>query len=101
MPGVGLMVRVPGLGSQVLSSNHAQLLNWQNECQHAGILCPGVVTRPGLCPIAKESALAAPMLCTEYGPNGWMDGVKLLTWKCVEMSKWLNRCVLIFGEPIQ
>ena len=26
-----------------------------------------------LCPIAKESALAAPMLCTEYGPNGWMD----------------------------
>ena len=34
----------------------------------------GVATRPGLCPIAKETAKAAPTLCTEYGPNGWMDG---------------------------
>ena len=34
----------------------------------------GVATRPGLLPIAKETAEAAPTLCTEYGPNGWMDG---------------------------
>ena len=31
--------------------------------------CIGVATRPGLCPIAQETALAAPTLCTEYGPN--------------------------------
>ena len=30
----------------------------------------GVLTRPGLRPIAKESAFAAPTLCTEYGPDG-------------------------------
>ena len=29
-----------------------------------------MVTRPGLCPIAQETALAALTLCTEYGPNG-------------------------------
>ena len=23
--------------------------------------------------MAKETAKAAPTLCTEYGPNGWMD----------------------------
>ena len=34
----------------------------------------GVVTCRGLCPIAKETALAAPTLCTEYSPNGWIDG---------------------------
>ena len=33
----------------------------------------GVATRPGLYPIAKETAEAAPTLCTEYGPDGWMD----------------------------
>ena len=34
----------------------------------------GVATRPGLCPIAKETAWAAPMLCTEYGlpMDGWI-----------------------------
>ena len=32
------------------------------------------MTCPGLCPIAKETAKAAPTLCTEYGSNGWMDG---------------------------
>ena len=37
------------------------------------ISCVGVATCPGLCPIAKETSLAASMLCTEYGPNG-MDG---------------------------
>ena len=35
--------------------------------------CVGVATRAGLCPINKETAQAAPTLCTEYGPNGWMD----------------------------
>ena len=38
------------------------------------VYCVGAVTHPELCPIAKETASAAPMLCTEYGPNGWMDG---------------------------
>ena len=37
------------------------------------VSCVRVATRPGLCPIVQETALAAPMLCTEYGPNGWMD----------------------------
>ena len=37
------------------------------------VSCVGLVIRPGLCPIAKETALAAPMLCREYSPNGWMD----------------------------
>ena len=37
------------------------------------VSCVGVATRPGLCPIAKETASTAPTLCTEYGPNGWMD----------------------------
>jgi len=35
--------------------------------------CVGVVTRPGLCPKTKDSASAATTLCTEYGPNGWME----------------------------
>ena len=33
------------------------------------LYCVGVVTHPGLCPIAKETAEAAPTLCKEYGPN--------------------------------
>ena len=33
------------------------------------VSCVRVATRPGLCPIAKETAEAAPTLCTEYGPN--------------------------------
>ena len=39
------------------------------------VSCVGVVTCPGLYPIAKETALAAQTLCTEYGPNGWMDEI--------------------------
>ena len=39
------------------------------------VSCVGVVTLPGVCPMAKETALAAQMLCTESGPNGWMDGI--------------------------
>ena len=38
------------------------------------VSCAGVVTCPGLCPRAKETAQAAPTLCTEYGPNGCMGG---------------------------
>ena len=34
------------------------------------VSCVGVVTCPGMCPIAKETASAAPTLCTEYGPDG-------------------------------
>ena len=37
------------------------------------VSCVEVATRPGLYPLAKETACAAPTLCTEYGPNGWMD----------------------------
>ena len=37
------------------------------------VYCVGVVTRPGLCPIAKETTEVPPTLCTEYGPNGWMN----------------------------
>ena len=33
------------------------------------VYCVGVATRPALCPIAKETASAAPTLCKEYGPN--------------------------------
>ena len=32
-----------------------------------------VATCPGLCPRADETAEAAPTLCKEYGPNGWME----------------------------
>ena len=37
------------------------------------VSCVRVATRPGLCPIAKKTAEAAPTLCTEDGPNGLMD----------------------------
>ena len=88
MPGVGLMVRVAGLGSEdpefkspsavelipcgVDSASHPSEVGKMS----ASLLvsCVEVATRPGLCPIAKETASAAPTLCTEYGPNGWMDG---------------------------
>ena len=42
--------------------------------------CVGVATHPGLCPIAKETVYAAPTLCTEYGPNGWMAGWSGVSW---------------------
>ena len=85
MPGVGLMVRVVGLGSEdpefksplavelipggVDSACHPSEVSRMS----ASLLvsCVGVATYPGLCPIAKETASTAPMLCTEYGPNGW------------------------------
>ena len=36
------------------------------------VSCIGVVTCPGLCPIAEKTAEAALKLYTEYGPNGWI-----------------------------
>jgi len=86
------MVRVVGLGSQgsydpefksplaveltpggVDSARHPSEVSKMS----ASLLvsCVGVVTLPVLCPMCKETALAAQMLCTEYGPNGWMDGI--------------------------
>ena len=87
MPDLGLMVRVVGLGSQdpefkSHSSVESTLGGVDSTCHpsevgkmSASLLvsCVGVATRPGLCPIVKETASAAPTLCTEYGPNGWMD----------------------------
>ena len=86
MPGVGLMVRVVGLGSKdpefkfhsavellpggVDSTCHPSEVGKMNA--NLLVSCVGVATRPGLYPIAKETAEAAPTLCTEYGPNGWM-----------------------------
>ena len=37
------------------------------------VSCVGVVTCPGLYPIAQDTAQAAPTLCTEYGPDGRMN----------------------------
>ena len=83
MPVVGLMVRVVGLGSEdpeFKSQSAVELIPggvdsaWhpsEVEKMSASLLvyCCGVATRPGLCPIAKETAEAAPTLCTECGPN--------------------------------
>ena len=83
MPGVGLMVRVAGFGSQgpeFKSHSAVELIpGGVNSACHLSeigkmsasllVSCVGVVTRPGLCPIAKETASAAPTPCTEYGPN--------------------------------
>ena len=88
MPGVGLMVRVVGLGSEdaeFKSHSAVELIPGEvhSACYPSEVgkmsislleSCVGVVTRPGLYSIAKETAKAAPTLCTEYGPNGWMDG---------------------------
>ena len=87
MPGVGLTVRVVGLGSQdpeFKSRSAVELMpgGVDSACHPSEVskmsvrllvYCVGVSTHPGLCPIAKETALAVPTLCTEYGPNGWMD----------------------------
>ena len=86
------MVRVVGLGSEdpeLKSHSAVELISGgvDSACHpsevgkmSASLLvpCVGVATRPGLCPIAKETAWAAPTLCTEYGPilmDGWMDGL--------------------------
>ena len=70
MPGVGLMVRVVGFGSEgpeFKSCSAVELIpgGVNSTCHpsevgkmHASMLvyCVGVVTTPGLCPIAKETA---------------------------------------------
>ena len=69
MPGVGLMVRVVGFGSEgpeFKSHSAVELIpggvNWACHPEigkmSASLLvyCVGVATRPGLCPIAKETA---------------------------------------------
>ena len=75
MSGVGLMVRVEGLGSQVpeFKSRPVELIpGGVNSACHPSevgkmsasmlVYCVGVATHPGLCPIVKETALAAPTL---------------------------------------
>ena len=87
MPGVGLMVRVVVLVSldpEFKSRSDVELIpggvNLTCHPSEVGkmsasmlVHCVGVAIRPELYPIAKETAWAAPTLCTEYGPNGWMD----------------------------
>ena len=95
MPGVASMVRVVGLGSEdpefkshsavelipggVNSAGHPSKVS--KMCASLLVYCVGAAISPGLCPIAKQTAEAAPTLCTEYGPNGWMDG-----WRCGSFS---------------
>ena len=70
IPGVGLMVRVAGLGSEgpeFKSRSAVELIpGGVNSACHPSevgkmsasmlVYCVGVATRPGLCPIAKETA---------------------------------------------
>ena len=86
MPGLGFMVRVVGFGSsgpEFKSHSPVELIpgGVDSACHPSEVskmsasflvYCVGVATRPGFCPIAKETVEAAPTLCTEYGPNGWM-----------------------------
>ena len=72
MPGVCLMVWVVGLGTydpEFKSYLAVELIpgGVDSTCHPVR-----VATRPGLCPIAKKTALAAPTLCTEYDPDGWL-----------------------------
>ena len=83
MSGVGLMVRVACFGSygpELKSRSAVELIpGGVNSACHPSevgkmsasmlVYYVGVATSPGLCPIAKETALAAPTLCTEYGQN--------------------------------
>ena len=83
MPSVGLMVRVAGFeseGPEFKSRSAVELIvGGVNSACHPSevgkmsasmlVYCVRVATRPGLCPIAKETALAAPTLCIEYGAN--------------------------------
>ena len=70
MPGVGLMVRVVGFGSsgpEFKSPSAVELIpGGVNSACHPSevskmsasmlVYCVGVATRPGLCPLAKETA---------------------------------------------
>ena len=86
MPDVGFMVWEVGLRSydpELKSHSAVELIpsGVDSACHPSEVgkmsasllvYCVGVATCPGLCPIAKETASAAPTLCTECGPNGWM-----------------------------
>ena len=48
------------------------------------VYCVGVATCPELCPIAQETALAAPTLCTEYDPNGRILQFPRVNMRCKE-----------------
>ena len=88
MPAVGFIARVVGLRSQgpefrfclavelipggVDSACHPSEVGKMST--RLLVSRVGVATRPGLYPIAQETASAAPMLCTEHDPDGWMDG---------------------------
>ena len=91
MPGVGFMVRVTGLGSEspeFKSRSAVELIpgGVDSACHPSEVskmsgsllvYCVGVAIRPGLCPITKETASAAPTLRTECGPNGWNGWITL------------------------
>ena len=88
MPGVGLMVRVVGLGSKgpELKSHLAVELipGWVDSACHPSdvgkvsasllVSCVVVATHPGLCPIAKETAQQHQRSAQSMVPMGWMDG---------------------------
>ena len=108
MPGVGLMVRVVGLGSsdaEFKSHSAVELIpgGVDSGCHPVDVgkmsaslplSCGGVATRPVLCPIAHETASAAPTLCTEYGPNG-MDGSISPTYKQIHPQHQLFLTLLV------
>ena len=83
MPGVGLMGGLGSSGLEFKSCLAVELIpgGIDSACHPSEVgkmsptlleYCVGVATGPGLWPIAKETALAAPTLCTEYGPDVWM-----------------------------
>ena len=57
------------------------------------VSCVGVVTCPGLCPIGKETASAAPTLCAECRPSGWMDGTTINSKHFIETLKKLKEWI--------
>ena len=70
-----------------------RLAKWVPACWDEWAIwvsCVGVMTCSALCPIAQETALAGLMLCTEYGPNGWMKYSLKST--CSKSSQLLHNC---------
>ena len=51
------------------------------------VSCVGVATHTGLCPIAKETASAAPH-CAGYGPNGWINDLKVEQYLHIASLNW-------------
>jgi len=101
MPGVGLMVRVVGLGSsspELKSRSAVELIpGGVNSACHPSevgkisasmlVYCVGVATRPGLFLIAKETAEAAPTLCTEYDPNLLLYSISTCFWTVLDLLR--------------